>query len=409
MFLVLSGVAGVLVWSRLSRNATVSKANVPAVPAPAKPPVKKPAVPPTDYKRLPFQPAAVQPPPRPTPPTPSVASAPAANRPAVASVVTAPGPGAIVPREIRLPQSTYIAPSFTPDGSSLLYGGTNSIDIWNLADEKVVGTVKPAHWQYVLSPDGKTLATDMHSPPAEGRRPIIKIYDVATRQQIHELSRPADASGGQPIFRTCGFDTTSGKLFTRTDVDVQVWDVKTGKMLRRIALQKPPYNNGSAHSPNGRYLTIESGEATVLILDTQTEVLRPIHVGPREVGLVMGNPKGAFSSAVGSWSFSADERRVFGTCQQSGVFLEVTILSNEVSGFVIPDLLFAKVSSDGSRVLIQYKNDQRRLGVLDRQAMQVIATLGPMNGDISWYAISPDNRWVFVGGGNDSRLFDLGR
>jgi WD40 repeat protein len=323
-------------------------------------------------------------------------------------------PGAETPREIRLPNRGLqhgMCPVFTADGASLFWWDGKSISIWDLEKEEVADRIEPSYWQFVVSQDGKKLATHRESADNKLRTEhVIKIYDVATRRELHELSRPpgGDPKGG--VFAACGFDRTAGKLFTRTDVDLQVWDMKTGKMLRRINTQKAPHDNMSSQSPDGRYLTMQNGQANVHVLDTQSEAFVSIRTSNQDLGIVLGRPRGGYISSLGSWSFSGDGRTLCGTEQINGAWLEWSLPQAKMTnGVRISGLVFARVSRDMSRILASYGGEEQKiLRVLDRKTQRVLATLGPLDKDMAWYAISPDNRWVFGSSVGDTRLWDLG-
>jgi WD40 repeat protein len=316
-------------------------------------------------------------------------------------------------REIVLPNrggQHGMCPVFTPNSNTLLWWDGKGIALWDLQQQKVVGSIEPANWTFVLSPEGTKLATDMMLSDEKGKTEyVIKIYDIATRKELHQLVRPAGGDGKKAVFRTCGFDATATKLFTRNEADLQVWDVKTGKLLRHLARPKPPFDNGSAQSPDGRYLTIEDGQAAVHVLDTQAETILSIHTSKDDLGVVLGKPKGGYVSSLGSWSFSGDGKTLYGTCQLNKVLLRWSLPHGKmIDGVKIAGLLFAKVSHDTTRILATYSDNRKILRVLDAKSKEVLSTLGPMERDVSWYAISPDNRWVFASSVGDTRLWDLG-
>jgi WD40 repeat protein len=320
--------------------------------------------------------------------------------------------GAQARREIVLPNrggQHGMCPAFTPNSNMLLWWDGKGIAIWDLQQQKVVGSIEPANWTFVLSPDGTKLATDMKLSDGKGKTEhVIKIYHVATRKEIHQLSRPVGGDAKKAVFRTCGFDATGTKLFTRNEADLQVWDVKTGKLLRHLARPKPPFDNGSSQSPDGRYLTIEDGQAAVDVLDTQAETFLSIRPSINDLGVVLGKPKGGYVSSLGSWSFSRDGKTLYGTCQLNKVLLSWSLPQGKmIGGDKIAGLLFARVSPDTTRILATYSDNRKIVRILDGKTQGVLSTLGPLERDVSWYAISPDNRWVFASSVGDTRLWDL--
>jgi WD40 repeat protein len=350
-------------------------------------------------------------------PAPSAAQPPvkpgAAPKPAAAP--------ADPPREIVLPSRGArhgIRPVFTADGSSLLWWDGKGIAVWDLAQEKVVGTIDAPGWQYNLSADGKLLAAD----PEEGQKAdwVVKVYDVAARKELHTLARPAGGGDREPGFRSCGFDAKGAKLFTRTDQDLQVWDVKTGKMLRRVKTQKPPHlGYMTAGTPDGRYLTVHDRGATVCVLDTLKETVQDVNVPTRDIGPLIGRPNGGFLASFGAWNFAPDGRSLLFTDQINSVYLEWSLAQGKLArGAQVPGLLFVTASPDGSRLVARYKGppgkdkgdeeERKVLRVLDRKTLKEVATLGPLSKAVGWCATSPDNRWVFGSATGDARLWDLG-
>jgi WD40 repeat protein len=340
-----------------------------------------------------------------------------AQQPTKDKTAAAKGKGtALTPREFVLPDrggKHGMGVAFTGDSSKFAWWDGKGIALWDLAQAKMVGTIQPAGWMFVMSQDGKVVATDMTAEAP----PVIKIYDVATGKEMHQLARPAgDGPKKESLFHTCSFDRTGAKLFTRTDVDLQVWDVKTGKMLRRIATAQPVLNNKSHQSPDGRYFTFDNGVGSTNVFETQTETSVSIPTPNKtDLGVILGRPQGGFISSVGSWSFSADGRIVFGTDQLNGVLLAWSLPQGKmINGVKVQNLTFAKVSADTSRILASYRADKGAeqktlwiMRVLDGKNQQVLATLGPMKAHPSSYALSPDGRWAFVSSLNDTRLWDL--
>jgi WD40 repeat protein len=299
---------------------------------------------------------------------------------------------------------------FTADGRSLLWWDGRGVAIWDLAAGKVVGTIDTGAWQFTLSPDARLLAADAQGAAiGGGGEAVIRIYDVATRQELKKLT-PLPELGGS-LFRTCGFDATASKFFTRSDVDVQVWDTKTWKMLRRLPRKEPPANNASAHSPRGGYLTLDPPKSAFTdLLDTRTEKFIPIRADITAIARLAGGrgPGGVAMTSVADWTFSGDERMVWGADEMNGLLLGWSLPQGKLTvGRKIPDLVFAKVSPDGSRIVASLRHKEPTvLRVLDGKTLRVQATLGPMKDDVSWFALSP--RWAFAAGGGECRLWDLG-
>ena len=411
-FLLVLTIAGVFIWSRLNRNPENELAagsdpngatqNRPmpsathhtAFPATTSSPQKLTVTP--GNKNLPgTQPPAMasNPPAQPNIETPLTKSTP---------IIVTASPNAVIPREIKLPKRGS-EPKFTPDSSLLLYFSSDQIQIWNLADEKVAGTIGSALPHFAISPDGKKLAVELYDRLRQGS--IITIFDLATQTKLRQLPHPPNQFAGPLWSRVCGFDGTSNKLFIRTNLDLQVWDVETGEMLRRVNGIMPTNHNTSISSANGRFISVNNPLSSVL--DTEAETVTRIEVFPDQLATFLG--RRPTSWGANSWSFSADGQRLYGVDSINEVVLQWTLPELRMSsGLLIQDLHGAIVSPDETRILARLKNGKETLYVLDA-TLQAIATLKVSSGSVVSYAISPDNRWVVMRGAGESSLFDLGR
>jgi WD40 repeat protein len=312
----------------------------------------------------------------------------------------------MVPREIKLSKPGGNSSIFTPDGALLLYAGNNHINVWNLAEEKQTGTIASARPQLAVSPDGKKLAFEAMPTPGNNSDPVIKIVDLAGLQELHQLSRPPGETTNLPLFRVCEFDGKSSKLFTRTNVDVQVWDAQTGALLRRITPDKPHPNTLATYSLNSQKIVVTYMFFSSVI-DTETEVATRINVELRDLERFLGRRPNSWS--LGSWTLTADGQTLFGIEAVNGLLLEWSLPEAKlISGIIIPDLVSVKVSPDGTRVLAESKSARNTVHVLDRSTMQIIATLQAPGDRILHCSISPDNRWLFLSGAEENRLYDFG-
>lgn len=330
------------------------------------------------------------------------------------------------PREIVLPNRGGrhgMSPYFTPDGASLLWYDGKGVAVWDLAQEKVVATIDTPGWQSNLSPDGRLLANDINDDGGKKKvEPVVKVFEVATQKELFELTRPAGGGDHEPGFRSCGFDAKGAKLYTRTDKDLQVWDTKTGKLLRRIKTPKPLHiGYGTVHSPDGRYfIVLENNGPSLCVFDTQKETLIDVNVPIRELGTLLGRPKGGLICSPGSWNFSPDSKTIYFTEQMNCLYAELPIAQQAklTRGAVVPGLLFANASPDGTRLVASFKGspgqdkgdepERKSIRVLDRKTLKELAVLGPFQKAVSWYAISPDNRWVYGSSVGETRLWDFG-
>src|SRR5262249_43937710 len=87
--------------------------------------------------------------------------------------------------------------AFSPDGKTVVGSSRTAILFWDVATGKQVGQW-PAYrdWMYVAySPDGKTLATG-GLDDAKKESYSIRIWDVATGQELRRCDLPRTAKGG---------------------------------------------------------------------------------------------------------------------------------------------------------------------------------------------------------------------
>lgn len=297
---------------------------------------------------------------------------------------------------------------FSADSSQLFYWDGASIAVWNIPDKKITTHLSPAAWMYVKSADSTLVATDL----PEDR---IAVYNVATGQLVREIKRIGAANKpkvGEAFFRSCGFDEKNQKFFTRDETSIKVWDVKSGKMLRELNRKRPPFNNMPSQSPDGRYLAIEgtSGAASCELLDTRTESWLPIT--DTGLGKLIGKPHGGFMSSVGSWSFSRDDKMLFGIDELNHVLVAWSLPTGKmVDGVVIEGAIFGRVSPDASRMVYVRGNGSRNekdLYIWDLRKKAIATTIGPLPERPSWYDMSPDNRWACACVEGGLKLWDLG-
>ena len=136
--------------------------------------------------------------------------------------------------------------AFSPDGKRLASGGNDStIRFWNVpqgTEYSPLG-IKPVDvsWTGFLS-DGNTLIST-------GGDQFI-FWEATTGKLIRALDRPNERSlsGLSP-------DTKTLTTWNRRDYAIRLWDIASGKEIRRFAQEGISY---SAFSPNARMLKLRS-------------------------------------------------------------------------------------------------------------------------------------------------------
>jgi WD40 repeat protein len=162
--------------------------------------------------------------------------------------------------------------TFSTDSKTLASRGGNdgTVRLWEVATGKLLSVISKVQrvnpWRFnrdaalAFAPDGKTLAV--------GDAKVIQFLDVATGK----VRATWDAHPGC----TCLAYSADGKLLASGGVDgndkhsLRIWDVESGKELRRCALVKDEPPISIAFSPDGRSLAavVEEDQMTVFDVDT---------------------------------------------------------------------------------------------------------------------------------------------
>jgi RNA polymerase sigma factor (sigma-70 family) len=173
-------------------------------------------------------------------------------------------------RAVPVPQPSSL--SFTQDGRTLLgVSESTSFAIDTAAgklDLRFPAGQNDHTYCHVYSADGKILASGGEKGlpgggvPAFGDRGVIRLYDVATGQELRELS----VRGG---ISTLTF-SPDGRLLASggwaSDSSVAVWDVVTGKRLREFTGHRGRVL-ALTFSPDGRRLVSGGEDTTALVWD----------------------------------------------------------------------------------------------------------------------------------------------
>jgi RNA polymerase sigma factor (sigma-70 family) len=197
-------------------------------------------------------------------------------------------------------QVTAVAVS--PDGNTVRAGGADGhLRAWDVSTGKELQDCDLGDAVVELfSPDGRIAASTARTPKEVEGKYALRLWDTATGKELCQIARtePWGFFSSGTVFSPDGKLLAAGNSFTLPgstvkagDGSVCLWDVATGKELRRTA----PDAAGTcsvAFSPDGKLLATGSGFGPVRLWDAATA--RPV-----------GEYKG-YRSGVTSLAFSPD-------------------------------------------------------------------------------------------------------
>jgi WD40 repeat protein len=189
-------------------------------------------------------------------------------------------------KQIRQIGSACTALAFSPDGKQLasVSGRSKSVQVWDAASGKELFKLDGPRLlrAVVFSPDGKHLASG-------DEQATVRIWDLQTRRQLHEMDLMYGADTLSLAFSpdskilACGGGWNEGgvpkgfkiKLQNRVTIVgkegflVLLWDVATGKELRRLAGLQDNIK-AVAFSPDGKTVAATSRDGRIALWETAT-------------------------------------------------------------------------------------------------------------------------------------------
>jgi WD40 repeat protein/tRNA A-37 threonylcarbamoyl transferase component Bud32 len=279
-----------------------------------------------------------------------------------------------------LHQGIIFAAAFDPDGRTVITGiHVNSALVWDVDSAKVIG--KPllhqndVYWA-AWSPDGKTIATASADKTA-------RFWDAAT----HEPFGPQLPHGG-PVTSACYVNQGRGLLTAcADDGSVRLWEKGSGNPSGVVLPHEGILMWSVAFSPDGKTILTAGLDQVARLWDARTG---------KEIRRFVGHQDGIFNCA-----FSPDGWTVVTGSNDKTARLWQTDTGAPI-GEPLPhgkpvDLV--AFSPDG-KLLVTTGNGEVR--IWDAGKRNPITLLHRWGDTGTTSAISPDSKWVLVGGGDGS-------
>jgi WD40 repeat protein len=285
------------------------------------------------------------------------------------------------------------AVAFTPDGRRALSaggGGDNTVRVWDLATGREIGQFR-GHTDgvrnLVVLPDGS------HAVSASWDH-TLRLWDIGTGAEVRRFEGHTEKASGLaawgPYLLSGGMDGT-----------VRLWEIATGKEVRRFE-GHPGGVHAVAFSPDGRYALSgdsyrERGGVQDLTSADCSVRLWEVATG-REVRRFTGH-----KSFIHSVAFSPDGRRALSGSLDLCACLWDVSTGEELRRFPGHTLCF---SSDGRRALADYADGSLRL--VDLDSGREFGGLAGHTGEVLSVAVSADGRHALSGSGDRTvRLWRL--
>ena len=190
----------------------------------------------------------------------------------VALAVLSPPQHPAAPRAYAMPVPVT-ALAFAPSGEQLAASGYHEITVWNARSGALVrrlGNVAERTFDLAFSPDGRWIACASGTP---GKLGEVKLFNATNGELARVLVTTGDAE-------LCLAFSADGQRLAAGGADniIRIWDVESGKQLHNIE-QHADWVLALAFSPDGALLASGSRDKSARIFDAKTGELEATHNG----------------------------------------------------------------------------------------------------------------------------------
>lgn len=147
--------------------------------------------------------------------------------------------------------------TFSPDGKTIAISDSNSIKLWDIANNNVRQTINAYGSKTVFSPDGKTIANDGSSENE------INLYDVVKGNFKQSFKNNNWMPGQNSDVYELAFSPDGNTIIGYGDDQlIRLWDIASGNLKRALA----GHNNVKSirFSPDGKTIVSSNGETIKL-------------------------------------------------------------------------------------------------------------------------------------------------
>ena len=175
---------------------------------------------------------------------------------------------------------------FDPDGLNLAtVGGESRVRLWTIgagAANGVMGSHDGEVYSAAFSPDGTLLATG-------AQENVVRVWHLATAKCVLKLEGHSAFYGVEGV----AFNPHGRLLATVDRRLLRIWDVTTGRCVRRIATGHTAFMRGTTFSPDGSLIATCSKDGTARLWRTTTgELIRVLTGHADQVTGVAFSPDG---------------------------------------------------------------------------------------------------------------------